>query len=55
LNTLINGRYIYKEWNIPAFYYRHINISHPENETYVDQEDDGERHYDTRGWNRRFS
>jgi hypothetical protein len=22
-----------REWNIPAFHYRHININHPENET----------------------
>jgi hypothetical protein len=26
----------------PAFHYRHININHPENETWVDQEEDGE-------------
>jgi hypothetical protein len=24
---------ICKEWNLPAFHYRHININHPENET----------------------
>jgi hypothetical protein len=31
----INGKHIFKEWNIPAFHYRHtsININHPENET----------------------
>jgi hypothetical protein len=27
------GTHICKEWNIPAFHYRHININHPENET----------------------
>jgi hypothetical protein len=32
-----------KEWNIPAFHYRHINNNRPENETWVDQEEDGER------------
>jgi hypothetical protein len=29
----INGKHICKEWNIPAFHYRHININHQENET----------------------
>jgi hypothetical protein len=29
----INGKRICKEWSIPAFHYRHININHPENET----------------------
>jgi hypothetical protein len=29
-------------WNIPAFHYRHININHPEDETWIDQEEDGE-------------
>jgi hypothetical protein len=29
-NTGINGKHICKEWNIPAFHYRHININHPE-------------------------
>jgi hypothetical protein len=32
-NSGINGKHICKEWNIPAFHYRHININHPENET----------------------
>jgi hypothetical protein len=26
-------KHICKEWNIPAFHDRHININHPENET----------------------
>jgi hypothetical protein len=57
LNSLIkvNGRHICKEWNTPAFHYRHIHINHPENETQVDQKDDGETHNNTRGRNRRFS
>jgi hypothetical protein len=30
-NTGINGKHMCKEWNTPAFHYRHININHPEN------------------------
>jgi hypothetical protein len=33
INTGINGKHVCKEWNIPAFRYRHININHPENGT----------------------
>jgi hypothetical protein len=32
-STGINGKHICKEWNIPSFHYKHININHPENET----------------------
>jgi hypothetical protein len=42
LNAGINVKHICKEWNIPPFHYRHINNNHMENETWVDQEDDGE-------------
>jgi hypothetical protein len=51
--TRINGKHICKEWNIPTFHYRHININHLEKETWIDQEEDGERENNTRGWDRR--
>jgi hypothetical protein len=33
---------ICKEWTISTFHYRRININHPENETQIDQEEDGD-------------
>jgi hypothetical protein len=30
--TGINGKHICKEWNVPSFHCRHININQPENE-----------------------